>query len=159
MAEAGPSGTHFVAGAVNPRHSGLPQTQDGSQSQSQNRGPRANRAIDINSLGLGHPSMSRKPTGSRISSLESNGSRRRVRSTPADDHVLPPGPSRLRHSQDLEIVPHKRLSSLAGRGNGKQKAVLASFGSPDVNADYAPTSFSDEYDLCASSIRGSHELY
>ncbi|KAI0697560.1 hypothetical protein BC835DRAFT_1337723 [Cytidiella melzeri] len=143
MAEAGPSGSQSTSNGAAARHPdfGFPD-QEGSQPP--HRSTRPERSVNMNSLGLGHPSTSRRPTTSRISSLESNSSRRRVRSIPADEEVLPPGPSRLRQIHDLEIEPHKRVSSLSRRATGKQKANSAQAGITDM---HALSQFSDEYDL------------
>ncbi|KAI0752206.1 hypothetical protein BC629DRAFT_1739397 [Irpex lacteus] len=149
MAEAGPSGLQSASNGSAPSRSdyGFPE-QDGSQHQPQHRSTRPDRTVNMNSLGLGHPPSSRRPSsGGRISSLESNSSRRRVRSMPGDDDVLPPGPSRLRQIHDMEIEPHKRVASLTRRGTGKQRATITPLSNMDGHADYSSTPLSDEYDL------------
>lgn len=148
MAEAGSSGLQSAGSNVTATRSdfGFPDL-DGSQPQ--HRSTRPERTTNMNTLGLGYPSSSRRPSsGGRISSLDSNSSRRRVRSMPGDDDVFPPGPSRLRHIHDMEVEPHRRVASLTRRGTGKQRAAINLLGNAEGHLDYPAAPFSEEYDLC-----------
>lgn len=149
MAEAGSSGLQSAGGSnVTATRSalGFPDL-DGSQPP--HRSTRPERTTNMNTLGLGYPSSSRRPSsGGRISSMDSNSSRRRVRSMPGDDDVFPPGPSRLRHIHDMEVEPHRRVASLTRRGTGKQRAVINLLGNAEGHLDYSAAPFSEEYDLC-----------
>ncbi|KAI0347755.1 hypothetical protein BDW22DRAFT_1424023 [Trametopsis cervina] len=64
-----------------------------------------------------------------------------------DEYMFPPGPSRLRQIQDLDIEPHKRVASLSRRGNGKQRASVVPGANAEPLADFTSAPFSDEYDL------------
>lgn len=140
MAEAGPS-----SAAARHVHSQPPdEYQDGPLSQANNN--RTERVASMTSLGMGHPSSSsrRLTNSSRVSSQESNGSRRRVRSV--EDALSQPGPSRLRQLYDLEIDPSKRASSSGRRASTRRRDNVAL----PTAGDASTVPFSDEYDLCTS---------